>query len=120
MSTVAAAVVLVLLLAACGGGDDGSESAELTPAPGADVLVSQDRDPIIARNSPVLVVNPTQRTNMVVVDRVDRPDFSAGVHVSNDGGTNWQDVALKVPAGGGSSSPRPPPTTTRACSTSPM
>ena len=92
---------LMLLLAACAGGAGGSESAELLPAPGQDVLVSQDRNPIIARNSPVLVVNPNQRTNMVVVDRVDRPDFSAGVHVSNDGGTNWQDVALKLPAGGG-------------------
>ena len=70
-----------------------------SPRPGEDVLVSQDRNPIIARNSPVLAVNPTQRTNMVVVDRVDRPDYTAGVHVTNNGGGNWQDVALKLPAG---------------------
>jgi hypothetical protein len=94
-------IALMLLLAACGGGDNGAAPAELTPAPGEDVLVSQDRNPIIARNSPVLVVNPTQRTNMVVVDRVSRPDFSAGVHVTNNGGTIWQDVALKVPTTGG-------------------
>lgn len=93
------AVATALLLGACGGGDDTSDSAELLPAPGADALVTQDRNPVLARNSPVLVVNPTQRTNMVVVDRVDRPDYTAGVHVSNDGGTNWQDVALKPPAG---------------------
>lgn len=100
--TRAAATVLALalLLAGCGGGaGDPSGVGEITVAPGGDVLVSQDRDPIVARNSPVLAVNPTQPTNMVVVDRVDRPDFSAGVHVTNNGGTVWQDVALKAPAG---------------------
>ena len=63
------------------------------------MLVSQDRNPIIARNSPVLAVNPVQRTNMVVVDRVDRPDYTAGVHVTNNGGSNWADVGLKLPTG---------------------
>src|SRR5687767_14175903 len=95
-----ATVALVMLLAGCGR-DDASNSAELTPAPGQDVLITRDPNPIIARNSPVIVVNPTQRTNMVVVDRVDRPDYAAGVHVSNDGGSNWQDIALKSPPGGG-------------------
>jgi hypothetical protein len=100
--TLAAALGLALASAGCGGGgDDASQAAELLPAPGEDVLVGHDRNPIIARNSPVLVVNPTQRTNMVVVDRVDRPDFSAGVHVTNNGGSIWQDVALKPPSAGG-------------------
>ncbi|MGI8808914.1 MAG: sialidase family protein [Acidimicrobiales bacterium] len=94
------AVVVGLLLAGCGGGGgDPSPIGEITVAPGGDVLVSQDRNPIVARNSPVLAVNPLQPTNMVVVDRVDRPDFTAAVHVTNNGGTNWQDVALKMPAG---------------------
>lgn len=97
MRAATAATALALLLAACGGGD--SAGGELVPAPGEDVLVSQDRNPVIARNSPVLAVNPTQRTNMVVVDRVDRPDYTAGVHVTNNGGGNWQDVNLKLPAG---------------------
>jgi len=89
-----------MLFAACGGGDgDAADVGEITVAPGEDVLVSQDRNPIVARNSPVLVVNPNQRTNMVVVDRVDRPDYTAGVHVTNNGGGNWQDIALKLPAG---------------------
>jgi len=93
-------MTLTLLLAACGGGDDGGNAAaEIRLAPGGDVLVSQDRNPILARNSPAIAVNPTQRTNMVVVDRVDRPDYTAGVHVTNNGGTNWQDIALKLPAG---------------------
>jgi hypothetical protein len=99
--TAAAAVLgLAVLLAACGGGDSGSSAVgEVKVAPGGDVLVSQDRNPIVARNSPDLVVNPTQRTNMVVVDRVDRPDYTAGVHVTNNGGGSWQDIALKLPAG---------------------
>jgi hypothetical protein len=97
MRAATAGTALPLLLAACGGGG-GSAHEELTAAPGEDVLVSQDRNPVIALNSPVLAVNPTQRTNMVVVDRVDRPDYTAGVHVTNNGGGNWQDVSLKLPA----------------------
>lgn len=91
-------MALALLLAACGGG--GSPNAEeLVPAPGEDILVTQDPNPIIAHNSPALAVNPLQQTNMVIVDRVDRPDYSAAVHITNDGGTNWRDVALKLPPG---------------------
>jgi hypothetical protein len=94
----AAVAAVALLAAACGGG--ASPNAEpLIPAPGEDILVTQDRNPVIARNSPALAVNPIQLTNMVIVDRVDRPDYSAGVHITNDGGTNWRDVALKLPPG---------------------
>src|SRR5688572_19943284 len=97
---VAAAAAGLLALLAAGVGDGAaSQLGEITAAPGGDVAVTRDPNPIIARNSPVIAVNPVQRTNMVVVDRVNRPDFSAGVHVSNDGGTNWQDIALKVPGG---------------------
>jgi hypothetical protein len=91
-------VVLALLLAACGG-DSSSNAGELIPAPDPDVLVTQDRNPVVARNSPVLVVNPLQQTNMVIVDRVDRPDYSAGVHITNDGGLNWRQAPLKPPPG---------------------
>ena len=90
---------MALLLAACGGGGS-SDAAELIPAPDPDVLVTQDRNPVVARNSPALVVNPLQRTNMAIVDRVDRPDYSAGVHLTNDGGLNWREAPLKPPAGG--------------------
>jgi hypothetical protein len=91
---------LALLLAACAGGDgDAANVGEITVAPSGDVLVSQDRNPIIARNSPVLAVNPVQGTNMVIVDRVDRPDYTAGVHVTNNGGGNWAEVGLKQPTG---------------------
>jgi hypothetical protein len=91
--------MLALLLAACGGGGSSDNAGELIPAPDPDVLVTQDRNPVVARNSPVLAVNPLQRTSMVIVDRVDRPDYSAGVHLTNDGGLNWREVPLKLPAG---------------------
>ncbi len=38
-------------------------------------------------------------TQLVVVDRVDRPDYTATVHVSNDQGKTWQDSALVLPTG---------------------
>ncbi len=99
-SSVAAAVMGLALLAAACGGDSGPKAVGgITVAPGGDTLVSQDRNPIVARNSPSLAVNPIQRTNMVVVDRVDRPDYTAGVHVTNNGGANWQDIGFKLPAG---------------------
>jgi hypothetical protein len=91
-------MALALFLAACGG-EGSSNAGELIPAPDPDVLVTQDRNPVVARNSPVLVVNPLQQTNMVVVDRVDRPDYSAGVHITNDGGLNWREAVLKSPPG---------------------
>jgi hypothetical protein len=94
-----AGLMLALLLAACGGGGSSDNAGELIPAPDPDVLVTQDRNPVVARNSPVLAVNPLQRTSMVIVDRVDRPDYSAGVHLTNDGGLNWREVPLKLPAG---------------------
>ena len=95
-----AAAALAVLLAACGGGGaTGNTSKDAPVVAGGDVLVSQDHNPIVGRNSPSLAVNPERPTNMVVVDRVDRPDYTAGVHVSNDGGGNWQDIGLKLPAG---------------------
>ena len=91
---------LAVLLAACGGGGGGgSNVARITPAPGGDVLVSRDPNPIIARNSPDLAVNPVQPTNMVVVDRIDRPDYGIGVHVTNNAGASWQDVTVPRPPG---------------------
>src|SRR5439155_11015958 len=66
---------------------------------GNDVSANQDQSTVIAHNSPSLAVNPVQPTNVVVVDRVDRPDYTAGTHVSNDGGRTWRDVSLQLPAG---------------------
>lgn len=89
--------VLAAALALAMAGAGLAASDELVPAPDPDVLVTRDPNPVVARNSPALAVNPIQATNMVIVDRVDRPDYSAGVHVTNDGGLNWQEAPLTAP-----------------------
>ena len=106
LRTATAAGSLAVLAAACGaggaggaGGATGNTSSETFVSTAGNALVSQDRNPIIARNSPTIVVNPNETTNMVVVDRVDLPDYTAGVHVSRDAGSSWQDVTLKAPSG---------------------
>ena len=105
---------LAVILGACGGGDGGGASVgRITTAPGSDVLVSQDRNPVIAGNSPVLAVNPAQPTNMVVVDRIDRPDYGAGVHVTNNAGINWQDIGLQRPPRSPGKPSAPPPASDR-------
>ncbi|MGI8983465.1 MAG: hypothetical protein ACR2HM_02850 [Acidimicrobiales bacterium] len=93
----AAAGALALVLALAGAGA-ASEGDELVTAPDPDVLVTADPNPVVARNSPDLAVNPIQATNMAIVHRVDRPDYDAGVHITNDGGLNWQAAPLQAPA----------------------
>lgn len=51
-----------------------------------------------ARNSPALVVNPANATNLVVVDRVMMgPRSSCSMHLSLDGGSNWVERPLPLP-----------------------
>jgi hypothetical protein len=68
-----------------------------TPA-AQNVLVNQDNSVITAHNSPSLARNPVKPDQLVVVDRVDRPDYTATIHVSNDLGQTWQDSSLVLPA----------------------
>ncbi|HJV09364.1 MAG TPA: hypothetical protein VJ653_06770, partial [Acidimicrobiales bacterium] len=97
---MAAAALALVVAAACGGdGRTGNTSTEVRLSDAGNALVSRDTNPIIARNSPTIVVNPRDNENMVVVDRVDLPDYTAGVHISKDAGGSWQDVALGLPAG---------------------
>jgi hypothetical protein len=58
-----------------------------------------DLGDISAHNSPTIVRNPRDRRNLVVVDRIDSPDFSCAVHVSRDGGRHWTDARVPIPAG---------------------
>lgn len=55
-------------------------------------------DPLVvtAQNSPVVVVNPTDANNLVVVSRVDLPRFECGVHVSLDGGSSFRETPLPI------------------------
>lgn len=66
--------------------------------PGGDVGVNP-ASRIEAHNSPSIARNPTNRDNVVVAARVDRPEFSAAVHWSVDGGTTWGTTALPLPEG---------------------
>jgi len=58
------------------------------------------RDPLSTRaqNSPTLLVNPVDRSNLVVVSRVDSQPLTCGVDISLDGGATWEPkVAPTVP-----------------------
>lgn len=52
-----------------------------------------------AHNSPSVARNPTNPDNVVVAERLDRPEFSAAVHWSIDGGQVWGTTSLPLPEG---------------------
>lgn len=54
---------------------------------------------ISAHNSPTLVRNPADGTNLAIANRIDSPQFSCAFHVSVDGGANWSQTPLPVPEG---------------------
>lgn len=60
---------------------------------------AHDPRDIRAHNSPSLVRNPRDATNLVVSNRVDSPAFSCALHVSLDGGVSWRETAVPIPAG---------------------
>ena len=93
---LAAALISVLEAGTALGASGGVPSS--TPAAN-NVLVNQDSSVITAHNSPTLAQNPVKPTQLVVTDRVDRPDYTATVHISNDQGKTWQDSALVLPTG---------------------
>ncbi|MGH9076907.1 MAG: sialidase family protein [Acidimicrobiales bacterium] len=72
-------------------------AAPAVQAPTTNVQVSQDAGLLSAEDTPTLARNPAQPSNMVMVDRTDRPDFSAPVRYSDDSGTTWHLSQLQVP-----------------------
>ncbi len=54
---------------------------------------------IRSNNSPTVVRNPTSAGNLVVVNRIDTPQYGCAVHVSLDGGAEWADTPLPLPEG---------------------
>lgn len=76
---------------------DGSERLEV--AAGPNQPVNQDAGSVAAHNSPSIVASPVDPRTLAVAGRIDRPDFSAGVHVSRDGGQTWFDSRLTLPEG---------------------
>ena len=59
------------------------------------------RDPgdIKSNNSPTLAQNPRRPRNLVVVNRVDSPRYTCGLHVTDDGGARWRTSRLPIPSG---------------------
>lgn len=66
---------------------------------GTNVAVTAGADELTAHNSPTVVVDPTDPDRMVVAARVDRPQLSAAVHGSEDGGVNWSPIDVPLPDG---------------------
>lgn len=78
-------------------GDDGS-----LEAPGAVVPVNagaREQGDIKSNNSPSLAQNPRRAANLAIVNRVDSPGFTCGLHVSHDGGSRWSTSELPIPRG---------------------
>ena len=76
-------------------GDDRAEG--VTVAAGRDRAVNGNGVSVEAHNSPTVVQSPGDGRRLVVANKVDRPDFDAALHVSNDGGESWTDVAFPTP-----------------------
>ena len=52
-----------------------------------------------ANNSPALVRNPVDESNLVAANRIDSPSYSCALRVSFDGGGRWAQTAIPAPAG---------------------
>lgn len=52
---------------------------------------------IAANNSPTLVRSPVDAARLVVVNRIDSPEFACAVHLSSDGGATWSRLAIPLP-----------------------
>ncbi|MGH9179146.1 MAG: sialidase family protein [Acidimicrobiales bacterium] len=89
-----AGIGAVLVATSLGGSGPGREGAVRPVDAGA-----RNRTDVTAHNSPTLVANPTRPANLVVVNRVDSPLFSCAVHISFDGGRQWEPGRLPFPAG---------------------
>jgi hypothetical protein len=52
-----------------------------------------------ATNSPALVRNPVEQSNLVTASRIDSPSYSCSLSVSFDGGGRWAQTAIPAPTG---------------------
>lgn len=78
---------------------DGRAEADLS---GKNVPVNAgatDQGNINANNSPTLAQNPRRPRNLVVVNRVDTPEYACGLQVSEDRGSKWSSVEVPIPPG---------------------
>ena len=92
-------LVVVLVGAAVGIGLLLSGGDEFEVTAGGNLPVNQDTASVAAHNSPTIARSPAAPETLVVAGRIDRPQLSAALHVSKDGGRSWADVSLPVPPG---------------------
>ena len=90
----AALVMAGLAVAFFPGGDE-----RVAVSAGPNAPVNGDARSINAHNSPAIAQSPTDPDELVVVDKIDQPPFSAAVHVSADGGRSWRDMRFPIPRG---------------------
>ncbi|MBA3300385.1 MAG: exo-alpha-sialidase [Thermoleophilaceae bacterium] len=60
---------------------------------------ADDQLDISAHNSPTLVRNPANHSELAVANRIDTPRYSCALHLSTDAGATWEQRPLPLPAG---------------------
>lgn len=60
---------------------------------------ARDAGDLRANNSPTLARNPADRRHLVVVNRIDLPQYSCALHESHDDGATWKEGLIPFPAG---------------------
>lgn len=96
---LAAAVVLVLIAAAFLVVTFVARGPQAQTVSNAVISGSGPNAIVQASDSPSLVRNPANTRNVVEVNRIDRPGYSAAVHWSMDGGQSWRTSSLPLPPG---------------------
>lgn len=61
---------------------------------------AMDPGDITAHNSPTVARNPVRPENLVIVNRIDRPDFSCALYHSFDGGSTFEQGDIPLPGEG--------------------
>ncbi|MGH9282593.1 MAG: hypothetical protein ACRD0S_06615, partial [Acidimicrobiales bacterium] len=96
----AAGLGLVLVGVGVAVSSDDDDPPRMEVSAGTNRAITSDAaDPLTAHNSPAVVASPTDPDTLVVAARVDRPQLSAVIERSTDGGETWDDTQLPLPAG---------------------
>ncbi len=94
---LALALAMAVVVGVAGVWAGRSEPVRMTAGPNRPL--SEDMGSVAAHNSPSVAVSPTDPRSVVVAGRVDRPEFSAVVRLSRDGGRTWASTDLSLPLG---------------------
>ncbi|MDP8975101.1 MAG: glycoside hydrolase [Actinomycetota bacterium] len=94
---LALALAMAVVIGVVGGRVGRSEPVRMSAGPNRPL--SEDVGSVSAHNSPSVAVSPTDPRSLLVAGRVDRPEFSAVVRLSRDGGRTWSTTDLTLPPG---------------------